>query len=270
MSPELPSFVPGRELSRIFYQEAVQPILARRFPDLVYGAALLHTGSDVFGFDTPLSMDHHWGPKTELYLTEIDLRTGVGDEIRRMLGEELPFEIRGYPTHFGSPEVPGGRLERSTQRPINHAVRVYGTPSTFLRWYLGVDPLRSAPLHPAEWLTIPEQHLLTITAGLVFHDGTGELTRARDTLRWYPHDVWLYLLAAQWHRISQEEAFMGRCGEVGDELGSRLVAGRLVREVMRLAFLMERQYAPYAKWFGTAFSRLASKVPGRVGFGSGH
>jgi hypothetical protein len=25
---------------------------------------------------------------------------------------------------------------------------------------------------------------------------------------------------------------------------------------MRLCFLMERQYAPYSKWFGTAFSRL--------------
>jgi hypothetical protein len=25
---------------------------------------------------------------------------------------------------------------------------------------------------------------------------------------------------------------------------------------MRLGFLMERQYAPYAKWFGTAFGRL--------------
>lgn len=51
-------------------------------------------------------------------------------------------------------------------------------------------------------------------------------------------------------------AFMGRSGEVGDELGSRVVASRLVREIMRLSFLMERKYAPYSKWLGTAFSRL--------------
>jgi hypothetical protein len=57
-------------------------------------------------------------------------------------------------------------------------------------------------------------------------------------------------------RISQEEAFMGRCGQVGDDLGSRLVAARLVRDLMRLCFLMERQYAPYIKWLGTAFQRL--------------
>lgn len=49
---------------------------------------------------------------------------------------------------------------------------------------------------------------------------------------------------------------MGRCGEVGDELGSRVVTARLVRDVMRLCFLVERRYAPYSKWLGTAFARL--------------
>jgi hypothetical protein len=44
---------------------------------------------------------------------------------------------------------------------------------------------------------------------------------------------------------------------VGDELGSALIGSRLVSDLMRLCFLMERQYAPYSKWFGTAFSRLA-------------
>lgn len=49
---------------------------------------------------------------------------------------------------------------------------------------------------------------------------------------------------------------MGRCGQVGDDLGSRLIAARLVRDLMRLCFLMESQYAPYIKWFGTAFAQL--------------
>jgi hypothetical protein len=29
------------------------------------------------------------------------------------------------------------------------------------------------------------------------HDGPGDLTRAREALAYYPHDLWLYLLAAQ-------------------------------------------------------------------------
>ena len=50
---------------------------------------------------------------------------------------------------------------------------------------------------------------------------------------------------------------MGRAGSVGDELGSALIGARLVRDLMRLCFLMERQFAPYPKWFGTAFQQLA-------------
>ena len=49
---------------------------------------------------------------------------------------------------------------------------------------------------------------------------------------------------------------MGRAGSAGDEIGSALIAARLVRDIMRLCFLMEKQYAPYPKWFGTAFARL--------------
>nr|MDQ5818767.1 DUF4037 domain-containing protein [Actinomycetota bacterium] len=53
------------------------------------------------------------------------------------------------------------------------------------------------------------------------------------------------------------EAFVGRAGEVDDELGSRLIAAGLVRDLlMRLCFLMERRYAPYSKWFGSAFAKL--------------
>ena len=50
---------------------------------------------------------------------------------------------------------------------------------------------------------------------------------------------------------------MPRAGYAGDELGSSLMGSRLVRDIMSLCFYMERQYAPYPKWFGTAFSQLS-------------
>jgi len=64
------------------------------------------------------------------------------------------------------------------------------------------------------------------------------------------------VLACQWQRISQEEPFVGRCGEVGDELGSAVVTARLVRDLMRLCLLINRTYPPYSKWLGSAFARL--------------
>lgn len=50
---------------------------------------------------------------------------------------------------------------------------------------------------------------------------------------------------------------MGRAGFAGSEIGSALIAGRLVHDVMMLCFLMARRYAPYPKWFGKAFGELA-------------
>jgi len=64
-------------------------------------------------------------------------------------------------------------------------------------------------------------------------------------------------MAAQWQRISQMEPFIGRAGSVGDILGARLIASRLIHDLMQLAFYLEKQYAPYEKWFGTAFLDLA-------------
>jgi hypothetical protein len=95
-----------------------------------------------------------------------------------------------------------------------------------------------------------------VTAGAVFHDPLCELRAARRTLAWYPRDVWLWLLACAWRRVEHEEAMVARAAEVGDILGSRLIAARLVRELMRLAFLLERRYAPYSKWLGSAFQQL--------------
>lgn len=145
-------------------------------------------------------------------------------------------------------------MEERASGPINHHVDAL-TVRGFFEDYLGLDPAHE--LRPHEWLVLPEQQLLTVTAGRVFYDGLGELLSRRERLAYYPRDVWLYLMACQWGRIGQEEAFLGRAGDVGDELGSAIVASRLVRGLMRLCFLIERQYAPYTKWFGTAFGRLA-------------
>jgi hypothetical protein len=249
-------FVPGRELSERFFHRAVAPILERHFPGLRYGAGRLGKGSEVLGFDTPQSMDHDWGPQVGLYLGEDVYSDELRTDVSRTMAEELPFDIDGYSTHFESLEIDGGRMAPTHLRPISHKVRV-GTARAFFTAYLGVDPLLTRGLTPPEWLAIPAQHLRTVTDGVVFRDDLGELERARAALSWYPRDLWLYLLAAQWRRIEQEEAFVARCGDVGDELGSRIVTARLVREVMRLCFLMERQYVPYTKWFGTAFARLS-------------
>ena len=254
-SPIPAPFVPGLELSERYYREVVRPILEHDFPELRYAVALVGHCSDVLGYDTPRSIDHHWGPRLQLFLTEADHpheHAAVDAALRR----ELPLEFLGFPTSFSPPDEVGVRLmRRLASGPVEHMVELV-TVGGYCRYFLGVEP--EAPLGPLDWLTFPEQELLGLTAGRVFHDGTGELTALRRKLRYYPDDLWRYLLAVQWQRVAQQESFVGRCGEVGDEAGSAIIAADLVRDLMRLCFLMERTYAPYAKWRGTAFARLAS------------
>ncbi len=262
VAEQLPPFMPGLEVSRAFYEEAVRPIVERRFPGLRWGAARIEAGSDVYGFDTPRSMDHGWGPALTVFVAQEEWREGLGAEVRHALGEELPSAVRGFPTFMGAPDDESqvlwrhGNMVMTTERPIKPSVGVAPERRVFLGW-LGVDPTREEPLRLDEWLVIPAHHLREFTSGAVYRDDTGRIAWAREAVRWYPHDIWLYLLAAQWLRIDQESAFMGRCGEVGDELGSRMVAARLVRDVMRLCYLMERQHQPYTKWFGSGFAQLA-------------
>lgn len=248
-------FVPGLELCGRFYREVVRPILDVHFPGLSHAAALIGDGSEVLGFDDAVSTDHHWGPRLLLFLKNAD-HAQLADVIHQALADELPYVFLGYPTNFTDPdpEDDGTQLLAPVESgPINHRVAVTTVHSFFCQ-HLGFDLDRG--LYPADWLSFPEQRLLTATAGAVYHDDLG-LDAVRARFAAYPHDVWLYLMAADWHRIGQEEHLMGRAGSVGDEIGSALIGSRLVRDLMHLCFLMARQYAPYPKWFGMAFARLA-------------
>ncbi len=252
-SHELPPFVPGIKLCEVFFQKAVQPLLEKHQPTLVFSAGRLDRGSDVIGMDTAQSRDHHWGPKVMLFLEESDYLR-LKDELPELLASELPREIDGYPTHFDNPDHDGGSLKYQSEGPLSHGVTIT-TPTRFSKEYLGVDTTKD--FDELAWLSMPAQRLLTVYEGKVFHDGLNILGIMQDRLKWYPHDIWLYLMSNQWRRIDQEEPFLARCGDVGDSLGSRLVAARQIVELIKLAFLQERKYPPYYKWFGSAFAKLA-------------
>jgi hypothetical protein len=241
----------GIELARRFYADIVRPWLAEVAPGLPHAAALIGYGSELLGFDDELSRDHNWGPRVHIFLT----RDRFDAEARRLvsafaaaapqsyLGEPIGWRNRPHPPAGGDAAV--GALE--------HGLEVHTLEGTLER-LLGVRSVDD--LGPLQWLGFPEQRLLALTAGALFHDDDGRLGAARELMAYLPRDVWLYKLACQWRRIAEEQAFVGRAGQVGDDLGSRVIASRLVHDVMRMAFLLERRYAPYSKWFGSGFARL--------------
>jgi hypothetical protein len=162
-------FIPGLQLSEMFYQQAVQPILATHFPAVVHSAALIGYGSDVLGFDTPISMDHNWGPRLQLFLSPAD-HEKYKAEIHACLRQKLPATFQGFSVNFSEPSLSDGvqHMQAIESGPVNHLVEIYTVRSFFER-SLGLDPDQEVQL--LDWLTFPEQALLEVTAGQVYFDG---------------------------------------------------------------------------------------------------
>lgn len=228
--------ITGVQLSQSFHDDYVVPRLSSIVPTLSFASALVGPGSEVLGFDTPMSRDHDWGPRVMIFIREADV--SQREAIFAALHRAAPASFHGFPLHVD-------------QSIVTTVQAYYGRR-------LGLSPARLFDgVELLDWLTVPSQTLAELTGGAVYRDDIGELTLVREQLRFYPQDVWLFLMASVWNRIGQEEHLMPRAGFVGDELGSALIASRLIRDVMNLCFLIERRYAPYPKWFGTAFRQLA-------------
>lgn len=244
-------FIKGLQLNENFYNEVVAAILNSDFPDLKYSAGLIGWGSEVLGYDDVLSADHNWGLRFQIFLSAED-HEKYYLELNQILDEKLPHEYKSHPTSF---EINVNKDQRDLERAklSKHNIDIETIEGFFAR-YLGCDPFQEITV--ADWLTFTEHKLLAVTSGKVFYEGLGKLEEIRQKFKYYPRDIWLYLLSVQWSKIFEEQVFIGRCGYTKDELGSRLIAGKQIRNLMELCFLIEQKYAPYSKWFGTAFSQL--------------
>jgi hypothetical protein len=176
-----------------------------------------------------MSTDHTWSARVIVFVPG-EVLVEQGESVQAQLTVRIPDHFDGLPTEVNVTTVQQYFLDN-----------------------LGLDV--SVAWDAYDWLSLPEQRLCAMTAGAVFHDDL-DLEKVRLRLAYYPRDVWLYLMLAGWWRVHPEMNLVGRAGYTGDELGSTLIASKIVSGLMHLSFLIERQYAPYMKWFGTAFSEL--------------
>ena len=163
---------PGIELCRRFYWEAVRPVLDAEFPGLRHSAALIGPGSEVLGFDTPVSTDHHWGPRAMLFLVEDDYAALPGPAVRDSSAGACPTPFSATPPTLPSPfpKTPAPACCSATDSgPVDHRVEVFTIPG-FVLDYLGFDlgrgprrrrlavvPAAEAP-HPDRRRRLPRRH----------------------------------------------------------------------------------------------------------------
>lgn len=175
----------GQKLAAGFYRDVVAALL-----DVPHAAALVGEGSEVLGFDDNRSPDHAWGPRLHVFV-EAD----AVEEVTRRVDDGLPDTYQSLPVRFYAWQ----------DRRVRHHVAV-ATVEDWVQSELG----RPVPAGSASWLGLPQQRLLQVTAGVVFHDDAGDLARLRHQLAYYPDDVWWWMQASQWQLIANVEALPGR------------------------------------------------------------
>jgi hypothetical protein len=208
--------------------------------------------SETLGLDDEVSMDHEWGPRVTILLSEQD-HDRWSQEVMAAFRESFPAQFKGFDTMWRQPDVD---IHDTRETILYHvwATTVGGA----LQFCGGAEAL---PLQAVDWFKVSEQHLREFTAGVVYRDDTGEFTRARQSLAYYPDDVLTFLLACEWNAVGGDWFPIGRIGSRGDTLGLRVQISKVVQHLMRIAFMVSKSYMPYKKWFGTLFKALPVAVP---------
>ena len=120
---------------------------------------------------------------------------------------------------------------------------------------IGID---HAPSQYLEWLSIPEEDIIHVINGEVWHDPVGEFSVIREVLNgYYPEPVRLRRIAHWCRYFSGMGAYaLKRAILRENDYYANITFTRAIRLAVQLAFLLEQQYFPYDKWTYTYFCNL--------------
>ena len=244
----------GLAINKRFYFQVVKPLLEKKYSQLKYACGLIGSGSEVLGVDDLTSRDHNWGLRLIIFIEEKDIDKKI--EISDYLSEALPREFENIHVNWSDPSVEdGSRTPVPTKGKINHNITFY-TVQEYIKMHFKREQIDSLTVE--EWLVVSEQKLLEFVSGEIFYDGIGAITSLREKLQYYPPTVKILNLIGEWNAISSEIAFVGRTRMLYDEIGSHIIACRIINHLMKISFILENKYIPYAKWIGFKFYYLTS------------
>ena len=216
--------------SRDLFNNHFLPRLKERYPECIgnFAAGIMGHGSECFGFDDEISLDHDVSNGFYIWLDEEnDIKYGV--KLFRVYKEV--FEEFGE--EYG---VKSGAVKRGVI-----------TLSDFLENTIGSKKL---PESLFEWLSIPDYALANATNGEIFYDGNGVFTKAVDFLKnEMPKDVKIKRISASLALAAQsgQYNFMRTVGH--KEFGAAAISvAEFVQNISEIIFLLNGKYMPYYKW----------------------
>lgn len=230
-----------REVSRRFFAEIVLPILERDYPRVAAEGAfgLFGYGSEAYGRDDEYSRDHHWGLRIDALLPDALFR-GTRELLLDHVGARVPATYRGYALRAG--HLAGAGLAPDSL-------------PAFLTRTLGID---HPPETYAEWLGLPEEDIIHVINGEVWHDPSGRFTAVREAFQnHYPEPVRLRRIAHWCRYFSGMGTYaLKRAILRNNAFYATTRFATAIRLGIQLAFLLDRRFFPYDKWLMEEFARL--------------
>lgn len=229
------------EKSRALLHEVALPILERAFPEEIAQTAfgLFGYGSEAFGMDDDYSRDHHWGLRIDAVMPDAIFRNR-SEAMQQTLRALLPSTFQGHSLREGH---------------LAGAGVAFDSLEGFLRRTIGIDHV---PQNAEEWLNVPEEDILHLLNGEVWHDPSGRFTAIRAFFQnYYPEPVRLRRIAHWCRYFSGMGTYALKRAILRDnEFYAATAFGKAVRWGAQLAFLLDRQYFPYDKWLMAYLQRL--------------
>jgi hypothetical protein len=236
------------DISKAFFEEVVKPILVRHFPDETAQTAfgVFGYGSEALRLDDHYSRDHHWGLRIDALMPH-PIFEQTRDAMLATLRAEMPPTFRGHALQDG---------------PLAGVGLAPDSLTSMLRRTIGLD---HPPSSYVEWLSVPEEDVIHVINGEVWHDPLGEFTQVRAVLNgYYPEPVRLRRIAHWCRYFSGMGTYALRRAILrNNEYYCNITFSRALRLGVQLAFLLEKTYCPYDKWTLAYFERLP-RLSGRL------
>ena len=217
-------------------------------------------GSDCFGFDDPISMDHDYETGFCMWLTEEDcgvIGHTLQAEYEKLIDQYAKtdskdvflserrgvFSINGFYDNLLKTALD---YEESVRREKAHCQNTEGRISL-------------EQLKPNFWEQMQEHQLAAAVNGEVFLDESGIFTAVREVLSgYYPDMVWRKKLAQGLHDFSQyAQSNYPRMMARKDIITAKLCVAKAMEAAMDLVYLLRKEYAPYYKWKKKGLEKMA-------------
>ena len=224
----------GLELSRKFYEEHGKPMLENEFRDCFHllAVGLVGSGSDCYGYDDEISLDHDFEPGFCIFTPDADILDEKAFFKLERAYSKLPQEFMSYKRSLVKP-VGGSR--NGVFRTSDFYIKKIGSPD--------------GNLSAEQWLSLPDFALLEATNGEIFCDNFGEFTEIRNKIKEYPRDIFLKKLAGNLLLMAQSGQYnYPRILKRGETGSAQLSLFEFTNSAIKAFFLLNNTYLPYYKW----------------------